>query len=229
MSVQTPDQSAALQQVRSVIDRLVRAGETVARSDGGVHQLAPVAITPEEGAAVRGWVAREGATHTIEIGLGYGLSALYMCEGLVESRNLYARHVVLDPNQQTWYADCGLQALEDAGVLPMVEFHAQESQLALPRFITEGRVFDLAFVDGNHRFDRVFIDLIHLGRLVRKGGIIILDDYQLPAIRRAASFCLTNLDWTLEEVSAQDEFHQWAVLRTALGEDTRTYDYYVDF
>lgn len=224
------DQSTALQRVRSVIDHLVRAGESVARSDGGVHQLAPVAITPEEGEAVRGWgVAREGATHTIEIGLGYGLSALFTCEGLVEGRNPDALHVVLDPNQQTWYADCGLQALQDAGVLPMVEFHAEESQLALPRFITQGRVFDLAFIDGNHRFDRVFIDLIHLGRLVRKGGIIILDDYQLPAIRRAASFCLTNLDWTLEEVSAQDELHQWAVLRTALGEDTRTYDSYVDF
>jgi hypothetical protein len=34
-----------------------------------------------------------------------------------------------------------------------VEFHAEESQIALPRFLTEERTFDLAFVDGNHHVD----------------------------------------------------------------------------
>jgi len=38
-----------------------------------------------------------------------------------------------------------------------------------------------------------------------------------------------NLRWTLEEVPAADELHQWAVLRTASAPDTRPFDYYVDF
>jgi hypothetical protein len=29
-----------------------------------------------------------------------------------------------------------------------------------------------AFVDGNHRFERVFLDLIYIGRLVRPGAIV---------------------------------------------------------
>jgi hypothetical protein len=33
---------------------------------------------------------------------------------------------------------------------------------------------------------------------------VFVDDYQLPAVARAVSFCVTNLDWTLEEVSAAD-------------------------
>jgi predicted O-methyltransferase YrrM len=111
----------------------------------------------------------------------------------------------------------------------LVEFHAEESQVALPRFLTEGRRFDLAFVDGNHRFDAVFLDLVYLGRLVRAGGIVFLDDYQLPAVARAASFCVTNMGWKSEEVSAADDLHQWAVLRTSHLPDTRPYDYYVDF
>jgi predicted O-methyltransferase YrrM len=229
MSLKPVDQRGALQQVRDVIERLARDGTIVARSDGRVRQLAPVAITAQEGEALRDWVRREGATHTIEIGLGHGLSALFICEALLEGGNPDARHAVLDPNQQTWYADSGLQALADAGLLQMVDHHAEESQITLPRFISEGRVFDFAFVDGNHRFDRVFLDLIYLGRLVRRGGIIMVDDYQLPSIRRAASFCLTNLDWTLEEASAEDEVHQWAVLRTTQHDDTRTYDHFLDF
>jgi predicted O-methyltransferase YrrM len=224
-----PDQGAALRQVRHVIERLVRDGTVMARSDGTVHRLFPVAASPAEGEALREWVSREGATQTIEIGLGYGISALFVCEGLLENGNAAARHVVVDPHQATRFGGCGLQVLEEAGVAPLVEYHAEESQIALPRLLSQGRGFDLAFVDGNHRFDGVFLDLVYLGRLLRRGGIVVVDDYQLPAVARAVSFSLTNLGWSLEEVSPVDEFHQWAVLRTSQVQDTRPFDYYVDF
>jgi hypothetical protein len=54
-------------------------------------------------------------------------------------------------------------------------------------------------------------------------------DYQLPAVARAASFCVTNLGWRLEAVSPADELHQWAVLRTSAVPDTRPFDHYVEF
>jgi predicted O-methyltransferase YrrM len=223
------DQGTALRQVRQVIERLERDGTVVARSDGTVHHLFPVAVGVAEGEALRGWVSREGATRTIEIGLGYGISALFVCEGLVRNGDAAARHVVVDPYQATRFGNCGLQVLEEAGVASLVEHHAEESQIALPRFLSEGRRFDLAFVDGNHRFDGVFLDLVYLGRLLRPGAIVLVDDYQLPAIARAASFCSTNLGWTLEDVSPVDELHQWAVLRTPAVPDTRSFDDYVDF
>jgi predicted O-methyltransferase YrrM len=204
----------------------VREGTVVARSDGTLHTVFPVAASAAEGDALRSWIVRERATRTVEIGLGYGVSALFACEGLLANGDPEARHVVLDPHQATRFADCGLQLLEEAGVSELVEHHAEESQTALPRFLAEGRTFDLAFVDGNHRFDGVFLDLAYLGRLLRPGGIAILDDYQLPAVARAASFCVTNLGWTLEEVSTPAE---WAVLRTSRLPDTRPFDHYVEF
>ncbi len=218
-----------MRRVRRVIKRLVHDGTAVARSDGTVHKLFPVAVTAAEGEALRRWVTREGANQTIEIGLGYGISALFVCEGLLKNGEATARHVVVDPYQATRFADCGLQFLEEAGVAQMVEHFAEESQIVLPRFLSEGRSFDLAFVDGNHRFDAVFLDLVYLGRLVRAAGIVFVDDYQLPAVARAASFCLTNLGWTLEEVSRTDDLHQWTVLRTSNAPDRRPFDYYVDF
>jgi hypothetical protein len=87
----------------------------------------------------------------------------------------------------------------------------------------------LAFVDGNHRFDGVFLDLIYLERLVRAGGIIFADDYQLPSVARAASFSTNNLGWTLEEVSTNEPRHHWAVLRTARTPLERGFDHFVDF
>lgn len=74
----------------------------------------------------------------------------------------------------------------------------------------------------------VFLDLVYLGRLVHP-GIVFLDDCRLPAVARAASFCLTNLGWTLEEVWAADDLQQSAVLRTSDLPDTRPFDHYVDF
>lgn len=220
---------AASQRVRQVMDRLVTEGTAVAGSDGTIHTLFPVAVSAAEGEALREWVTREGAVRTIEIGLGYAISTLFICEGLITNGDAAARHVAIDPHQATRFAGCGLQSLDEAGVGEMVEYHDQGSQIVLPRFLSEERAFDLAFVDGDHRFDGVFLDLVYLGRLVHPGGIVILDDYQLPAVARAASFFLTNLGWTLEEVSAEDALHQWAVLRTSHVPDTGQFDSYVAF
>ena len=205
----------------------MREGAVVAGSDGSLHTFFPVAISPAEGDALRNWIVRERATRTIEIGLGYGISALYACEGLLANGG--GAHVAIDPHQATRFGGCGLQLLEDAGVADLVEHHAEESQAALPRFLAEGRRFDLAFVDGNHRFDYVFVDLFFLGRLLGPGGIVVLDDYQLRAVRRAASFFATNVEWTLEETSPPDQQHQWAVFRTPARPDARDYDHFVDF
>lgn len=224
------DRASASRRVRGVIEHLIREGTAVAHSDGTPHSLSPIAISAAEGEALRGWVSREGATQTIEIGLGYAISALHVCEGLLGNADATtARHVAIDPYQTTRFSGLGLQILGEAGVAGIVEHHAEESQIALPRFVGEGRSFHLAFVDGNHRFDGVFVDLFYLGRLVLPGGIIFLDDYQLPGVARAAGFFESNVGWTLEEVSAADDLHQWAVLRTPTVPDARPFDHYVGF
>ena len=213
---------------REVRDRLLRDGELVARSDGSRHSIFPVAIGAREGEALEAWVRREGASRTIEVGLGYGIAALFICTALADAGHQRA-HVAIDPHQSTRFAGCGVQALSEAGLADMVELVEEPSEIVLPRLLAEQRTFDLGFVDGNHRFDGVILDLIFLGRLVRRGGVVIVDDHQLPAVARAVSFCTTNLGWTTEETSAEDPHHHWAVLRTAAAPDTRRFDHFVEF
>lgn len=218
-----------MQQTRVVIDRLFAEGRVVARSDGSVHDLFPVSVTRDEGEALGRWVRRESAVRTIEVGLGFGVSSLFICEGLLANGDAEARHLAFDPNQSEWFSDCGLQVIEDARIADLVEFRPEPSEIALPRLLGEARRFDLGFVDGNHRFDGVFMDLVYLGRLVKGGGIIFVDDHQMPAVAKAVSFCVTNLGWTLEEVSQDGEHHHWAVLRTAVVPTDRPFDYFVEF
>jgi len=174
-------------------------------------ELAPVAIGPEEGAALRDCVRREGARRTLETGLGFAVSTLFICEGLL-ANGPEARHVAIDPRLPNSHVDAGLRTLEEAGVRDVVEFHAERSELVLPRLLAEGRRFDLAFIDGNHRFEGVFLDLVYSGRLLRPGAVVFADDMQLPAVRRATAFCIANLGWTVEDDGHEGE-HEWAVLR----------------
>jgi predicted O-methyltransferase YrrM len=215
--------------LRSERERLVQTGKLVAQLDGSEHSIFPVAVSPAEGQALCDWVCRERASRTIEIGLAYGLSALSICEGLLMSGQQEARHVTVDPFQTTGFKDCALQILEQAGVDTMIEHHSEGSEILLPKFLSEGRQFDFAFVDGSHMFDFVFMDLIFLGRILQPGSIVFLDDYQLPAIAKAAAFCVNNLGWMIEDVSRFDEFHQWAIIRTANPTVKRTFPHFVDF
>jgi len=200
----------------------------VARADGSVRNFAPNSITVAQGQALAGWVEREGAVATVETGLGYGISALFVCEALLAGGGRDPRHVAIDPYQTTRCASVGVQVLEEAGLDHLLELHEEESELVLPRFASEGRRFDLAVVDGNHRFDGVFLDLVYLGRLV-PGGIVFVDDLQLPAVERAVRFCTSNLGWTVELASRDEPLHNWVVLRTPKTPVERRFDDYVDF
>lgn len=217
-----------------VMERLARVREVRERLlvDGS---LSPIAIGPAEGAALREWVRREGARHTLEVGLGYAVSTLFVCEGLLENGGEVG-HVAVDayqfeslPGHRTLFGGAGIANLEEAGVRDLVDLIVERSETALPRLLSEGRSFDLAFIDGNHRFEGVFLDLVFCGKLVTPGAVVFADDAQLPAVRRAARFCVANLGWTIEDEGREDE-HEWIVLRTGSPDAFhRPFDSFVEF
>jgi len=223
------------ERLRVVKERLLAAGTIDIRGDGSHTELAPVAIGPEEGLALRSWVERVGASRTLETGLGYAVSTLFIVEGMLEN-GLEVRHVAADPYQlsglpahTTRYGGVGLRTLEEAGVRDLVEFYEEESQIVLPRLLAEGRRFDLAFLDGNHRFEGIFLDLIYSGRLLEEGGIIFVDDIQLPGVRRAVDFCVANLGWIRED-GGEEGAHEWFVLRIGSNDVfERPFAEFIDF
>jgi predicted O-methyltransferase YrrM len=227
--------SDARARVVEVRERLFATG-TVVAPDGELRELFPVAIGLQEGLALRDRVRQEGARRTLEIGLGFAVSTLFICEGLL-ANGAGGTDVAMDPFQLrpgpaagSTYAGVGLRTLEEAGVRGLVEFFAEESQLVLPRLLADGRRFDLAFIDGNHRFEAVFLDLIYAARLVEGGSVVFVDDTQLPGVRRAVAFCVANLGWREEDGRAEGDAHEWLVLRTGPAEAfVRPFTDFVEF
>jgi predicted O-methyltransferase YrrM len=180
--------------LEAFVERAYREGTVLDAADEPVG-IAPHSIDAALGEALRDLAIAEGAERTIEVGLALGMSALFLCQAVMRRDG---RHLAIDPFQQESWNGAGLRTLRDAGVDDVVEVIEEESQLALPRLVSEGRQFDFAFVDGDHRFEGVFLDLYYMTRLVKPGGLVVVDDMWMPAVRTAVAYVERNLATTLE-------------------------------
>jgi predicted O-methyltransferase YrrM len=204
------------------------AAGTFTTADGRVHEIFPTSVAPDRGQAILDWVRKAEAASTIETGLAHGVATLFICEGLLLTGHPDVHHVAFDPYQRAAYSDVGRQVIDEAGLTDIVEIHEQDSKIGLAKLVEQNRRFDLAFVDGDHRFESVFIDLVFFNQLVRPGGIVIVDDLYLPAVDRASRFATTNLGWTSEQTEIGEE-GRMAVFRLPSIPRMREWDEYVDF
>lgn len=146
--------------------------------------------------AVRDLFVAEGVGSVIEIGLAYGSSALAIGEALATVGRDRARHLIIDPMQDSEFLDAGWESVCAAGLEGISTLIRERSQFALPGLVAEGVTVDAAFVDGSHIFHEVFVDLYFLRKLVRPGGLVVLDDHRWPSVGTAAHYYETNLGWT---------------------------------
>jgi predicted O-methyltransferase YrrM len=104
-------------------------------------------------------------------------------------------HIVIDPFQATAYDNVDRDALNAAELADHTTLIAEASSIVLARLAADGFTADAAFVDGSHRFHEVFVDLYFLRKLVRPGGLIILDDAAWPSVAAALRYFDLNLGW----------------------------------
>jgi predicted O-methyltransferase YrrM len=180
-----------LEQVRSVRERLGRDGPPWTRDHE--NDFRTVSMPERDCDLVRDLLVAERATTVVEIGLAYGSSALAIGEALVAVGG--SRHVIVDPYQESAFNDVGWNLMRSAGLDAIADLVREWSSIALPRMVDDGFVADAAFVDGSHRFHEVFVDLYYLRKLVRPGGLVILDDNWAPSVRTAARYFERNLGW----------------------------------
>jgi predicted O-methyltransferase YrrM len=129
-------------------------------------------------------------TVSLEVGLAYGVSTLFICDA-IQSLPQPGTHIVLDPYQNGKWRGIGLKNLRDAGFEPIVEFHEEASELFLPKLVAEGRRVDLAFIDGLHRFDQALVEFYYINRLLRPGGVVLFDDAARRSVNRVIRHALT--------------------------------------
>jgi predicted O-methyltransferase YrrM len=179
--------------VREVRSRLVREGPS--RTRHRERDFETVTLPERDCDLLRDLLIAEGTATVVEVGLAYASSALAIGEALVTIDPPHPRHIVIDPFQESVWSNIGWEFLRSAGLDAIATLMLAPSSIALAQLVAEDFIADAAFVDGSHRFHEVFVDLYFLRKLVRPGGLIVLDDNWAPSVRTAARDYEQNLGW----------------------------------
>ena len=177
--------------IRDVRSRLVREGP--ARTRGPELDFETVTMPERDCDLLRDLLISERVQTVVEVGLAYGSSALAVGEALVTIDSPQPRHIVIDPFQQRAFSNVGWDLVCSAGLDSIARLMAIPSSIALSQLVSEGVHADAAFVDGSHRFHEVFVDLYFLRKIVRPGGVIVVDDDWTPSVRTAVRYYERNL------------------------------------
>jgi predicted O-methyltransferase YrrM len=201
-----------------VLSDILRSKRSLNRDGSGsidVHS----SISVEEGELLSRLIAERKPRVSLEVGLAFGISALFICEAMKASTP-DPRHIVIDPaqNAPAYWQGVGLANLERAGYGGFVEFIEKPSQIALPALVAAGRRIDFAFIDGEHTFDHVLFDFFFIDQLLNVGGVVVFDDAAWPSIRRVARFVATNRNYKIVGHVGSDEGEKSARLRKAAPE-----------
>lgn len=152
-------------------------------------------IDSAEGDYLSGIISSDMSIHnTLEVGCGYGLSSLYICDALRQRAD--PSHTIIDPNEMSLCHGVGVAQLQRAGI-SFFELITEPSELALPALLRQRSAgFDLIFIDGWHTFDHVMLDMYYANLLVRNDGYIVMDDCQWASVSAAVSYYLSYPAYT---------------------------------
>jgi predicted O-methyltransferase YrrM len=178
------------------LEEMYQARTLVGRT-GKTFQSAALS-TPNNLLALKSLMLKERPENTLEIGLAFGGS----CLALAAAHRALGRngvcHVSVDPYQDTVWDGVARIYLDRAKLSSGVQILCEPSSIALPKLLSEGREFGLIYVDGSHLFEDVFVDVYFAWKLLRSGGIVLLDDSTDPHIQKVIKFVKRNLAESLQ-------------------------------
>jgi len=186
------------------------AAGVVNGDDGSSFSIYPTGTDQRQGDSIRQLVAAEGARRTFEVGFALGLSTLHIAAGLLDAGHQDAHHTAIDPTETWHWHSAGRRLVERAGLDGLVEIVEEKSQAILPRWSGDDErllSFDVAFIDGDHRFDPCFVDIFYALPLVKPGGLLVVDDMWMPSVRTAVAFFESNVGLELLTDALPDAFH----------------------
>lgn len=163
---------------------------------GNRHKL-EAGIMGKAGRFLHWLIQKNPISKTLEVGFAYGISGLYIYNALLESHKNSSKefhHYAIDPFQHSQWNSIGLLNMQRANFSQNFSLLTSPSDLALPNLLSAGHIgtFDLILIDGNHLFDYAFVDLYYSSRLLVPGGFVVLDDSDMPSIRKLVQFVLRN-------------------------------------
>lgn len=206
------------------------AGEAQLGDAGRWHSIDDTTrISIEEGLVLFSLGVRGAVHSSLEVGLAYGFSTVFMLAAL--EQNGGGMHVAIDPLQATDWNGIGIttarRLVTQSAALTSESIVLVEdpSHIVLSDLERTGHSFGLIFIDGYHRFDDVLVDFTLAARMCPVGGTIVLHDMWLNSIAAVASFLRHNrVDFIELETGCEN-----LLVMQRVADDARDWQHFVDF
>jgi hypothetical protein len=169
----------------ALVDRLLSDRPAVHRMDLSDAPAVGLLATDPDCYRYLASVCRPG-TRTLETGAGLS-TVLFAALG--------TEHICITPSADEVAritAYCNEHAIDGS----LIRFILEPSDRALPSL--EDDALDLVFVDGAHGFPMPAVDWLYAGRRLRRGGVLVMDDTHLPAVRIVADYLDADQRWSLQ-------------------------------
>jgi hypothetical protein len=156
-------------------------------------------------------------TRTLET--GSGLSTVLLAA-------LGADHICCTAGQEE--ADRVLAHCDSRGIpVDTLRFEVGSSHDTLPPLQLAGVARDLVIVDGSHAFPLPIVDWFYAAALLPAGGVLVVDDIDLPAVRILVRFLEQDPRWT--SLAGTAKWRAWRRERSGpLSEDWTEQPFYVE-
>jgi hypothetical protein len=176
------------------------------------------AIKIKEAQFIYDFIEKNDIIDTLETGLGFARSASYI---IAATDNM---HIAMDPFQDI-FENIGLKNIERLGMTKKLDFRSDYSHNVLPALLLEGRKFNFIFIDGDHKFDGMFLDFYYSDLLVKNGGYILFHDTWMRSTRLVERYIKTNRSDYMQIKTSLRNFS----LFKKVGEDKRDGMYFKEF
>ena len=127
--------------------------------------------------------------NALEIGMAFGLSALFMCIGLKKTNG---KLTSIDPNQDTKWENIGTLNIKRAKLQKHHNVIIGKSYNELPKLLNKKKKYELIFIDGWHTFDYCLIDFFYSDLMLKIGGVIVIDDVLHSGVKKVVAYIITN-------------------------------------
>lgn len=192
--------------MNQLLEQIYKTGY-VEDCEGNFINPFPTATPYDTGVLLSQIVRQYNLQRTLEVGMAYGLSTLFICQAHYDKG--IGSHTAIDPfqnKQNKKWKSIGLLNIKRAGLEEKLRFFEASSYEVLPELLKRKETFDFAFIDGSHLFDYVLIDFFYIDKLLQVGGYIAFDDVWMPAVRKVLTFILRNKSYELVKLNTKVNF-----------------------
>lgn len=172
--------------LKSLVD-IFKSGKIVINESG--EQIALHSHTPrEQGEFLQRLYEKVKPKKSLEVGLAYGISTLFILEKAREMGASDKSHIVIEPFS---WGTAAIYNIRQEQLENYVEIRNELSDVVIPTMYLNNERIQFAYVDTTKLFDVVMQDFYFIDKILDVGGVVIIDDSSTGGISLVVRFIST--------------------------------------